>query len=369
MKIGILTYHRTLNYGACLQAVATRVVLERMGHEVYYIDYWPDYHREKYQLFPKKKFRKFNILQKVKFLLKLLKHYKSQKRRIENFELFFRTYIYPYCRPVDDSYDVVVYGSDQIWRKQRELGTYNPFYFGQNDIKAGRHVSYAASMGILPNKDSEKIVVKELVSHLDKISVRENNLRQMLLSLGIENVLLSLDPTLLLSSEEWDNYLPTKAYTGEKYALIYLLNSDSFDMKAVRKFAENRRLKLIVLNGYANSRNTDKNITSASPLDFIRLIKNAEYVFSASFHGLAFAIIYGKQVFASFKSNAGRAESLLNQLGMSDRLINPKSPIPDNLPFVNYKEVRRKIVSLRCDSLCYLNEIIKLECKVDYGND
>ena len=107
MKIGIVTYHRTNNYGACLQAVATRFVLEQMGHEVYYVDYWPDYHKEKYLLFPWKTLKKSNFLQKVKFVLRFIKYFKSQKRRIKNFEKFFYNHIYPYCRPTDDYYDVV----------------------------------------------------------------------------------------------------------------------------------------------------------------------------------------------------------------------------------------------------------------------
>ena len=51
MKIGILTYHRSNNYGALLQAIALRKVLADMGHEVSFIDYWPAYHRHIYEAF------------------------------------------------------------------------------------------------------------------------------------------------------------------------------------------------------------------------------------------------------------------------------------------------------------------------------
>jgi len=60
MKIGILTYHRVPNYGALLQAIAARVILQQMGHNVHYVDYYPEYHRNKY----KRLFGKF-----VRFLL------------------------------------------------------------------------------------------------------------------------------------------------------------------------------------------------------------------------------------------------------------------------------------------------------------
>ena len=357
MKIGIVTYHRTLNYGAVMQSLATRFILQEMGHEVYYVDYWPDYHRESYALFPMKKFMKYDILQKGKYLLMFVKLFKSKKRRIFNFEKFFQSQIYPYCRPVDSSFDIVVYGSDQIWRKQKSLGTYNPFYFGDNLIKTNHHISYAASMGILPDNEADKVKLKKLVSHIEKISVREEELQLLLLSLGFEDVSLSLDPTLLLSSKEWDKYLPTEKYIGEKYALMYILSSDAFDIKEVKKFTDSKGLKLIILRGNATTKETSTNITSAGPYEFIRLMKNAEYVFCVSFHGLAFSIIYEKQFYTSFTSNAGRAVSLLKQLGIERRMLAPKSPIPQNEMLIDYNIVRNKLEALSKESLEFLNEL------------
>lgn len=357
MEIGIVTYHRALNYGAVMQSLALRYVLQEMGHKVYYVDYWPEYHRESFALFPKKKFWEFNILQKAKFLLNLIMHFNSKKRRIDNFEKFFQIHIYPYCRPIDDSFDVVIYGSDQIWRKQRALGSYNPFYFGENNIKTKHHISYAASMGILPDNDADRLKVKELVAHLDRISVREEGLRQLLISLGYKDVTLSLDPTLLLGSEKWNNYLTIEPYTGEKYALMYIMSSNAFDMKEVKKFTDSKGLKLIVLQGNATSKETETNITSAGPYEFIQLIKNAEYVFSVSFHGLAFSIIYGKQFFTSFKYNSERASSLLNQFGLSDRLLPALSEIPQNYLDIDYDGVRQKLEKLGRESLSFLAAI------------
>lgn len=355
MKIGIVTYHRTLNYGAVMQSLATRFILEEMGHEVYYVDYWPDYHRSNYELFPLSEFIKYGLKQKMRFLMTFLKSYKSKKRRIDNFEKFFQTHIYPFCRPIDDSYDVVIYGSDQIWRKQKALGAYNPFYFGENDIKAQHHISYAASMGILPDNDADRAKVKELVSHLEKISVREEGLRQLLLSLGYKDVMLSLDPTLLLNSDGWDKYLPTEPYNGKRYVLVYMFNADVFDLEKIKKFANERCLKLIVLRGYTNTKESESNVTSAGPYEFVRLIKNADYVFTASFHGLVFSILYRKQFYTSFKSNAERAESLLHQLGVYGRILSPQSAIPHDTLMIDYEEINKKLSVLRKESLKFLN--------------
>lgn len=356
MKIGIVTYHRTNNYGAVMQALATRFVLEEMGHEAYYVDYWPDYHKDKYRIFSYSMFKRQGIISKIRTLRSLLRDYSQKKKRIDNFEKFFQMYIYPYCRPIDDKYDVVIYGSDQIWRKQSALGTYNPFYFGKNKINSLHHISYAASMGILPNNDADRAKVKELVSHLEKISVREEGLRQLLLSLGYKDVVLSLDPTLLLTSKEWDKYLPTEPYTGENYALFYNLDANAFDINKVKKFTNSKGLKLIVIYGYATTKETDTNITSAGPLEFIRLIKNADYVFSSSFHGLAFSIIFEKQFFASFMNNSERARNLLNLIGEPMRLLSPKSEVPQNMSPVNYGKVSEIMMLNKEKSIKYLIE-------------
>lgn len=356
MKIGIVTYHRTLNYGAVMQALATRYVMQELGHEVYYVDYWPDYHKKAYELFPLSEFSKLTWRKKIKFLLSFLKNFRSKKRRIYNFEEFFKTQIYPYCRSTDEPFDVVIYGSDQIWRKFKALGTYNPFYFGDNKLKTKHHISYAASMGMLPDNDEDKAKVKELVSHIEKISVREEGLQKLLFSLGYANVSLSLDPTLLLSSEKWDKYLPTEPYNGKKYALVYML-AETFDLDEIENFAKVKGLELIILRGTATTKETKTNLTSAGPNDFIRLVKNAEYVFSASFHGLAFSIIYGKQFFTSFKKNSGRASSLLEQLGITGRLLPVKSKIPQNIPQIDYEDVRKRMASLKSESLSFLRAI------------
>ena len=94
--------------------------------------------------------------------------------------------------------------------------------------------------------------------------------------------------------------------------------------------------------------------TSAGPDEFLNLIRNAEYVFTSSFHGLVFSILYHKQFFTSFKTNAQRAESILSSLGLSERLLTPmcKSlPVVNN---INYYDVNKKVVELREPSLKYL---------------
>jgi len=358
MKIGILTYHRTLNYGACLQAVATRVMLEKMGHNVYYIDYWPQYHANMYKTFAWSKFIALPLLGKIWYIDRALKIFRYIGIRRQNFNSFHDKYIIPFCKPLDEDFDIIIYGSDQVWRKQYETKKYNPIYFGDNNLKTKKHVSFSASMGLLPTTEQDKELVKSLVSHIDKIAVREKNLQKLLLELGFSGVSLTIDPTLLLSQSLWDEVLDLKPYEGEKYILVYTVEErNEFDMNEVRKFAKERNCAVKILCGTA-LKPTKERITTANPIEFVKLIRNAECIFTASFHGLAFSIIYNKEFYASFYSNSNRAKTLLDRLEISERLIAPKSKIP-LLSKIDYSGVNEKYDMYKSESIDYLERATK----------
>lgn len=329
MKIGILTYHRSHNYGALLQAVALRKAVESLGHEVYYIDYFPDYHREMYKWFSMYAFKKQNIRGKLRYIQNAVKKYAYWKQRRGHFLQFQKEFIFPYCKGMNETFDVVLYGSDQIWRKQYITNVYNPVYFGKNDISAKRHVSYAASMGILPNSDEDSPVLKELLSNLDSISVREQGLLNVVKSLGIKNVELVLDPTLLLSRKEWDELIPSKRLVSEPYCLFYSLIKDSFEESKIRQFALERDLRFITLTGAASQKQTYDKRTVDGPFEFVNLIRHADFIFTSSYHGMVFSLIYNRPFYASFSRNGDRAASLLHTIGLDVHLLKAKSVIPN----------------------------------------
>lgn len=359
MKIGILTYHRTLNYGGCLQALATRKTLEKMGHEVYYVDYWPDYHKAEYSLFNKYKFRAFTWKGKINYLLNTILTFPYKQKRQKNFDIFLQEHILPFCKPLNETYDIIVYGSDQIWRKQSAMKDYNPIYFGANVFSASRHIGFSASMGVLPEKEDEIAKVKELLSNIDEISVRENDLAQLLESLGFPNIEVTLDPTLLLRREEWDEILPSKPYTDDKYILVYSLWGDVFNKESVDALAKERNAKVIILRGEARHFDSDTEVATAGPATFISLIKNADFVFTSSFHGLVFSILYNKQFYTSFGVNGGRAKSLLSILGLSDRYLPNGARISTDIPLIEYDQVNTSLGEFQQKTIQYLKNVCK----------
>lgn len=358
MKIGILTYHRSHNYGALLQSIATRVVLERLGHEAYYVDYWPGYHRRMYALIDEKIIFSRHIRRTYHYLKdKVICVFMCKKHRRANMNRFISLYIEPYCKPVSEQFDIILYGSDQIWRKQPEDIGYNPVYFGENAFKSNKHIAYAASMGILPDNEKDIAIVKELVSHLTKISVRENDLKSFLNGIGFTNVSLCLDPTLLLTSYQWDCIFKAKEKYKEKYVLFYDLLPNSFRSSELDNFALRHKCKLKILHSAPTPKETPNCICTASPEDFINLIRDAEFVFTSSFHGLVFSITYKKPFLASFSRNSNRAESILQQLGLSEYLIPPMAAIPTDVKPIDYNNVMERMERMRIVSMEYLTSL------------
>lgn len=360
MKIGILTYHRSHNYGALLQAIATRVVLERLGHEVHYIDYWPGYHKRVYAMVNPKLIFTWNIISALKYIKGLCVTYKTKYYRRQVMLTFISKYIEPYCSSITDSYDIIVYGSDQIWRKQPENVGYNPVYFGLNGFSALKHIAYAASMGVLPTSDKDKKCIKNLVSHLDAISVREKSLADLLTTLDFADVNICLDPTLLLDKELWNKIIPVQKYEGSKYALFYDLQMGAFLKDQVKLFAEKHGLELKTIYGCSLKKEDANNICSISADGFLNLVRNAEFIFTSSFHGLVFAILYGKPFYASFSKNSGRAESLLVALNLKSYLLPAQSQIP-TIPYkkIDYIKVYNNMSTYRINSIKYLENNCK----------
>lgn len=354
MKVGIVTYHRTLNYGACLQAIATRHILSNLGYEAYYVDYWPDYHSDSYRVFSIRRFFDLGIRSRLLYLKNAILYWRFRKCRINHFESFFSKYITPFCKPIEDEFDAIVYGSDQIWRKQPRIGSYNPVYFGYNNFRTKKHISFSASMGILPDNEKDKQIISDYLKHLDNISVRENNLRCLLNDLGYTDVKVTLDPTLLLTSDQWDEIIPSSRLVSKNYVLVYGVSDVPLEMTEILKFANAKGLDVVVLSGEATGYDTTKHFSTQDPSSFISLIKNADFVITSSFHGLAFSIIYKKQFLASYYNNSNRAETILDALGIHNRIIKKYSIIPAENPIIDYTEVDFRLKELKKKSLDYL---------------
>lgn len=355
MKIALLTYHRSYNYGAMLQAIATRYVLHRMGHQVYFINYWPDHQRLLY--------KEVSILTAIKDccktnpvnIFKLSYKWLWQKIRRCKYERFISQYIAKYYGRDDAEYDVLICGSDQIWRKQPLTGEYNPFYFGDNDIRAKCRISYASSMGRLPDNEKDRAIVKRLLENLDYVSVRESQLCEYINTYTEKTAHQVLDPTLLLTMNQWEDCVPLEGSVSKAYVLVYDLGR-KLKKDEVEQFAKRNKLGVKETVQWIDF--TEQRVKPAidTPADFLRLIKNASFVLTSSFHGMALSISFKKPFYVTSSNNIERFTSLLKKLELEDRWLNNCDV--SNLPCraIDYSSVQEILDRERIHSLNYLKE-------------
>lgn len=353
MKIGILTYHRSDNFGALFQAIASRKFFESLGHEAYHIDYWPEYHKAMYAPFSWWLFWRKGLKDKYVYLRMSLMKYSESKERRKKYTKFVEKYIEPYCAPDGLVFDTIFYGSDQIWRKQPYIDAYNPVYFAHNNYKAKRHVALSASAGILPNSQEDIACFKSLLDRFDCISVREQSLKDLIEDLGYKAT-LTCDPALFLTAEKWNEVFPEKVVKKKSYLLLVNYIEESFNKGAVKKLAKTMGLDYVCINGSVIHNSENEDLNNVAPLELFDYIRNAEFVCTSSFHALVFSLIYHKQCLASFKQNAKRAESLLDELGIRRRLLEPGVSYLNNNDPIDYCMVSKKMAIFREVSLEYI---------------
>ena len=323
-KIGILTFHKAHNYGAVLQMFAlSRIVGKNNNVEI--IDYYLKKIYSNYRVirpFSKNPFKAF------KNLIEDLKYYKYKKRRYNAFENFINkkfilTEEYKNKKQLEagiESINILITGSDQVWNP-RIVGELSDIYTLNFETKATK-ISYAASVGenkfIKDNPD----LYKEKISQIDYISVREEDTKNELKKIIDKNIEVVLDPTLLLTKDEWNTELKKLNQEKEKYILAYVVEPNIEFVKIVNKLSQKTDLKVIHF-GLKNPGfdNVLKSAYTKGPFEFINYIKNAEYVVATSFHATIFSIIFNKKFFIiPHKKTGSRVTNLLSKLEIRDRV-------------------------------------------------
>lgn len=356
MKIGILTFHRAENYGAQFQAYALYRYLLEKGVDVQFVDYWPTYHSNYFKLFSADLFHSGRLVRSVVKFLLLCISYPWRKKRKERFHSFMRaklglghlpTYTnkeVPTCQ-----YDVVLYGSDQIWRKHNLAGCrgFDEVYFGHHVVKAKKRVAFAASMGVIDLNDEDVLFLKEVFAWFDALSVREKNLQKIVEMVGYMATTM-LDPVFLLSKSQWNELLSASEALPDGYIFYYNLLESAESDQIVLQLQKKTGYRVVEVTKTLNPFKVGARYHKAmSPEQFLSGLVNASYVVTNSFHGVALSVIFQKQFYACGMGNrSGRVESLLSLLEIEDRHLR-MSQLPLNLDMTNYDIVSRKLYKLR----------------------
>lgn len=217
-----------------------------------------------------------------------------------------------------NEYDFFVTGSDQVWN----LGyLQNEKYFFLDWVPSDKKLSYAASVGNNDLTDKQKAIFKTLLKSFRFISVREKQSEDMLKSIGITNATTNIDPTLVLTKDEWCKLAKKPNYEFKKdYIFVYLLGkmSDEYNNK-ITEISQAYDLEIINLYDRKN-----KTIYNAGPSEFIWLIKNAKLVITDSFHSIVFSII-NKTPFIHFnRQDKGASAKINSRIENLERVFNCK---------------------------------------------
>lgn len=353
-KIGILTFHRTYNYGAYLQAFALSKYLNAK-----IIDY---YCKNVYKYHKIIKPLRRNILKYCTDLLSTFFHLKKVLKRKKNFEKAINYLnILPFSGSNINNLEYLITGSDQVWNHDivGEISDVYTLNIGKKDII---RISYAASIGNANDIQKYKLEYLTKLDTIDYISVREKSLVKPLEKLLNKKVVNVVDPTLLLNSKEWNNYLDKKELIPDNYIFAYVVEPDKEFIKAVNFLIENTGCK-VVHAGLKNPgfKGEVISIYTAGPFSFVNYIKNAKYVVTTSFHATVFSIIFHKDFYTiPHKKTGSRVTGILEQLKLESRIFNNTFELSKifNTEDIEWIKVDKRLNKLIDDSKKWINKAI-----------
>lgn len=260
----------------------------------------------------------------------------------------------PYIEDIADDYDFFVVGSDQVWNPAFVFGEFPGMFL--DSIPRNKKISYAASISV--PKISQNLIeaFRQGISSFNNISVREENAVKIVKELTGRDALLVLDPTLLLTPEQWLEIAQKPSWLNEKYQRGYILtyyywNHYGSIIESVAKKLNLPVINLFDLDNYWHY--------IVGPEEFIYLVANATLTFILSFHCTILSILF-KRPFINFEadlviSKSTRIPEILKMFGLENRIMltNKKYKI-ESLLEIDYSTRDKILLQERNKSLQFL---------------
>lgn len=342
MNIGLLTYQKSYNNGAILQAYATQRALRELGHQVEFVNVYTERHGLLHKFF-----------------------YYPKDRITANFYKKFYPSESSFYATMDDlrntemKYECLVVGSDQTWNPQICQEKLMAFFLDFGDDKMKR-ISYASSIGLSDWPKDVYYLIPEISAALHKfkgISVREETAQRILKEkFGIDDAQIVVDPTLL--HKDYHEITGDIFPTGD--IVCYLLGRLPFQLEVAKTIGKVKRKKprmtsnLYPLLGF-------KYTYPPSVAEWIRLIGGAGMIITDSFHGLVFSLLYRRDFIVLGLPNGrmSRLTDLLKMVGLSERFFTSLEDFQNrwlSLTPIDYDAVHEKIEDKRKTSWNFLKE-------------
>lgn len=355
MKIGIFTFQwaHNRNFGASLQSYACKKLLDKISdlQNVKIINFIPNNLTLKGKIlsfFTAKNFRKYNN----KFL--------NLTNKVQSMEDL---------KKLNNEFDIFVVGSDQVWRGIWNIDTKTHYFFDfvNNDKKK---IAYAASFGVDYWEGTPELTekIKPLIKRFDHISVREESGIDICKNtFGIDNAVCVLDPTLMISREDYQPILDDwqdKSHLKKKYIAHMLLDDTTELKKESQNIADYLKADINYIKG-KSFKIFGKDITFYNKVSqWLTYLKDAELVITDSFHCTVFSLIFHKKfiVVANPVRGIAKLETLLGKVGLQDRLFTDIKDVMKSGVLnkeIDYNEVDKKLEVHRKYSMDFLKKALE----------
>lgn len=348
MRIGIRTVFKTDNCGSFLQAWALKEHLTSLGNDVHFCDYKTAFGT-----------RKNRIIGVVKCCLRLrFKRAKSIINRHSQFQKERESL--SVMDPSKCNADIYLFGSDTLWNfDDATFREYSPFFTGSGIEKPC--FAYSISVGSTEkerfSKNKEAI---ENIKRFRKISTRDSHSTGVLSEFyPAESIVQTIDPTLLLNKDEYTKKFAIKPLCDQKSIVIYYFGDISDELWAqIKAFAHKNNLKIINVGLYEDRFDISE---APFPQNFITAFANAEYIFTNTFHGCVFSVIFEKR-FATNGIDKKKIKGFLEEFSLIDRAVSSPDEIEGvlNTP-IDYGRTNALIAESRMRSIKYLESVICTE--------
>ena len=368
-KIALITIYHVPNYGSVLQTYATQVLLEKLGMECHIINYkYPnEWHFAQGRLRPTIKSiigHQFGLKPSHRKANKLI----DFKKKNFNFTKLYKSL--DELKKADwSSYDMFAVGSDQVWKAHFTLGDSAFLLSFIPDSKYRISIASSFASKNVPDNFIERY--KKYLGKFNAISVREHNGIDIIkndLQLNCTPEVI-LDPTLLLSKEQWMEIVQRSNFKKKKkyillYMLTYAFEPRPYIFEVIKHLQTQDDYEVIALEGYTPKEQAlgiemvDK--TDSSIPEFIDLFANADVVVTSSFHGTAFAVNFGIPLISVVPegNDDDRQTTLLKTLNLDCCIANSKTELTDIEPFYNKIEVQCALEELRNKSINWIKDKI-----------
>jgi hypothetical protein len=347
LKIGLLTFHDGINYGGFFQMYSTYTFFKEKGYDIEVINYKNIKHHinEKRYLYTSNLKGLGTTLAKESKFKKCLNNLKITKR------------VYSLDEGFVAKYDAIIVGADIVWNYEwKFLGSIKAYVL--DNIKHPNIISFVPSCGFVDLKNSIPNYFVNGVKNFKQISVRDELTQSVIeQSLGYKPEIL-LDPTFIINYDSIK--LPKlKERNEKKYILIYSFINNTLQSNEIIKHAKINNLEIIAV-GYKIDW-ADRNLNDIGPFEWLEFFKNANFIYTSTFHGTLFALHYKKN-FCTLNNPKieKKIKNVIEITKLNRRILNDKSQIKNLFQEdINYLEVSKYLEPEILKTKSFLNKIFQ----------